>query len=331
MGRAVHDAAKIGGLTVAPGMKATGWLPVMETLGQEVRIPLAVVHGVEPGPCVHVNAGVHALEYAAIEAAVKTFRTIDPKTLRGTVVVVPVLNMPAFMIGAPYVVPLDNQNLNRVFPGGPDGTASQRIAHTVLAQVTAKCQYLVDLHGGDLPEILFPFAIFYRTGNTSTDAESERIARAFGTEYLWVNDATSGNPGTFVREAARLGVAGFVSEVGGLGSYAEEHVAIHFKGVQNVLKELKMIPGTPDGVPASAQKIRAEAYGVTAPCGGVFHPLVHPGQQVAKGTPLAEITDVFGERLAVVTAPASGTVRILFVKRVVNAGDTLMKCFADPK
>ncbi len=330
MARALHDSIQIGGLTVAPGTKATGWISVMETLGQEVRIPLAVVHGTEPGPRVHVNAGVHPPEYAAIEAAVRTFRTLDPGTLRGTVVVVPVLNMPAFMIGAPYVVPLDNQNLNRVFPGGPDGTASQRIAHTLLTQVTATCQYLVDLHGGDLPEILFPFTIFYRTGHASTDTESERIARAFGTEFLWVNDETSGNPGTFVREAARLGVAGFVAEVGGLGSYAEEHIAIHFNGVQNVLKELKMIPGTPDGVRPSAQKLRNQAYGVTAPCGGVFHPLVRPGQGVTKGAPLAEITDVFGERLATVNAPENGTVRIVFVKRVVHAGDTLMKCFVDP-
>ena len=331
MKRAVHDAVKIGGLTVAPETKATGWIPVMETLGQEVRIPIAIVHGTEPGPCVHVNAGVHPPEYAAIEAAVRTFRALDPKTLRGTVVVVPVLNMPAFMVGAPYVVPMDNQNLNRVFPGSADGTASQRIAHAILTQVTAKCQYLVDLHGGDLPETLFPFTIFYRTGDTPTDTESERIARAFGTEYLWVNDQKSGNPGTFVREAARLGVAGFVAEAGGLGSYAEEHVAVHFNGVQNVLKELRMIPGTPEGVPASAQKLRGDAYGVTAPCGGVFHPLVRPGQEVAKGAPLAEITDVFGERQAVVTASAKGTVRILFIKRVVNAGDILMKCFVDPE
>ncbi len=330
MSRVVHDAVQIGGLTVAPGAKATGWLPVMETLGQEVRIPLAVVHGTEPGPRVLVNAGVHPPEYAAIEAAIRTFRSVDAKTLRGTVIVVPVLNMPAFLIGAPYVVPLDNQNLNRVFPGSPDGTASQRIAHTLLNQVAAKCEYIIDLHGGDLPEILFPFAIFYRTGNATTDAQSERIARVFGTEYLWVNDERSGNPGTFIREAARLGVPGFVAEVGGLGSYAEEHVTIHFKGVQNVLKELKMIPGVPDGVAPSAQKLRSEAYAVTAPCGGVFHPLVRPGQEVDQGTPLAEIKDVFGERLALAAAPGKGTVRILFVKRVVHAGDTLMKVFVTP-
>lgn len=330
MSRAVQDALQIGEMTVTPGAKAIGWLQVMETLGQEVRIPLAIVHGSEPGPRLLVNAGVHPAEYAAVEAAVRTFRSLDPKALRGTVVVVPVLNMPAFMVGVPYVVPLDNQNLNRVFPGSPDGTASQRIAHTILHQVAAKCEYIVDLHGGDLPEMLFPFVIFCRTGDTTLDAQSERIARAFGTEYLWVHDERSANSGTFIRESARLGIPGIVAEAGGVGSYAEEHVAIHFKGVQNVLKELQMIPGSPDRMPASVQKLCSDAYAVTAPCGGVFHPLVRPGQNVDQGTPVAEITDVFGERLALVTAIAKGTIRIVFVKRVVHVGDTLMKVFAAP-
>jgi predicted deacylase len=324
-------AMEIGGLKAAPGSKATGWLPVIETLGQEVRIPLAVVHGSEHGPRVLVNAGVHSTEYAAIEAAVRTFHTLDPKALRGTVVVVPVLNMPAFMTGAPYVVPLDNQNLNRVFPGSPEGTASLRIAHTLLTQVATQCDYIIDLHGGDLPEILFPFTIFYRTGEVAVDAESERIARAFGTEYLWVNDDQSGNTGTFIREAAKRGVPGFVAEAGGLGSYSEEHVAVHLKGVQNVLKELKMITGAPEGVPAAKQKLRREAYSITASRGGVFYPLVSPGQPVRKGTPVAEIKDVFGKGLELLTAPTNGTIRILFVKRVVHAGDTLMKAFVDPE
>lgn len=327
----VASECRIGDLSVAPSSKAKGWIPVFETLGQSVRIPLAIVNGAESGPRVLVHAGVHPPEYAAIEAAVRTFQTLDPRSLKGTVVVVPVLNMPAFMTGTPYVVPLDNQNLNRVFPGSPHGTASQRIAHTVLNEVVLKCNYVIDLHGGDLPEILFPFTIFYRTGSASVDAESERIARAFGTEYLWVNDAQSGTPGTFIGEAAARGVPSFVAEVGGLGSYAEEHVSIHFRGVQNVLKALGMIPGSPDGVPASAQKLRADVFAVTAPVGGVFHPSVRPGQVVRRGDPVADIKDVFGELLQRLTAPANGTVRILFVKRVVHAGDTLMKGFVDPE
>jgi hypothetical protein len=305
-----------------------GWIPVAETLGQEVRIPIAVIHGSKPGPRVLVNAGVHPPEYAAIEAATRILRMLDPAGLTGTVVVIPVLNMPAFMVGAPYVVPIDNQNLNRVFPGNPQGTMSYRIADAVLNRVALKVNYIIDLHGGDLPEILFPFTIFYRTGQAAVDAASERIARAFGTSYLWMNDATSGNPGTFIREAAMRGVPGFVAEVGGLGSYDEEFVGIHFRGVQNVLRALEMIPGSPDGVPESRQRVCHDIFAVTTPRGGVFHPLVRPGQVVAEGTPVAEIRDVFGEALEVLRAPVGGTVRILFVKRVVSAGDTVMKGFA---
>ena len=323
----MNTTVEIAGLTVPPGASVRGWIPVAETLGQEVRIPITVINGSQPGPRVLVNAGVHPPEYAAIEAATRTLRSLDPGTLRGTVIVVPVLNMPAFMVGAPYVVPIDNQNLNRVFPGNPDGTMSFRIADTLLRQVALKVDYIIDLHGGDLPEILFPFTIFYRTGNQAVDHASERIARAFGTVYLWVNDTKSGNPGTFIREAATRGVPGFVAEVGGLGSYDEEFVTIHYRGIQNVLKTLEMIPGTPDGVPESQQQVCGDVFAVTTPRGGVFCPLVRPGQRVTEGTPVAEIRDVFGDTLAVLRAPVSGTIRILFVKRVVSAGDTVLKGF----
>ena len=145
------EAFQIGGLVVEPGARGSGFL---EVPGTGVRMPLTVVHGVGDGPGVLITGGVHGGEYPGIEAAMRLARELDPRELRGTVVVVHPVNLPAFHARVQYLVPQDGKNLNRQFPGNALGTVSERMAHVLMSEIVHRVDAWVDLHGGDIHEAL---------------------------------------------------------------------------------------------------------------------------------------------------------------------------------
>src|SRR3954447_16903375 len=121
--------------------------------------PVVTVAGAKPGPLLFVNAGVHGGEYPAIESVIRLGNLLDPQTIAGTVVLMPVLNLPAFRTRTPFVCPIDNVNPNRVFPGSPGGSYSEQMTHALINEFVIHADAYVDLHGGDIPEALVPFVI----------------------------------------------------------------------------------------------------------------------------------------------------------------------------
>ncbi len=106
-------------------------LPGAALANDEPR-PVISVTGVKPGPILFVNAGVHGGEYPAVEAVIQLGKTLDPKEISGTVILMPVLNLPAFRTRTPFVCPIDNVNPNRVFPGDPSGSYSEQMTHALI-------------------------------------------------------------------------------------------------------------------------------------------------------------------------------------------------------
>jgi predicted deacylase len=129
-------------------------------LGDDLRIPYFDVRGDQDGPRLTVLAGVHGAEYASIAAAREFVANLDVEQVSGRIVVVPVVNVPAFWARSAFVVPADGKNLNRSFPGDPNGSYSEVLAHHVFQHLVLGSDYLVDLHAGDLPEALEPFTIY---------------------------------------------------------------------------------------------------------------------------------------------------------------------------
>ena len=307
----------IGALSARPGEKTFGE-NVFHVSGAPYRLPMWLVNGVADGPTLVVTAGVHAAEYASIAAALEVGRSLDPQHLRGRVVVVPVMNVPSYTARSIYLCPLDGKNLNRVFPGDPDGTASQQIAHWVFHNVIARADYYVDLHGGDLIEALVPFTIFFRSGEPRVDETSLDMARTFGIPYIVCSETA----GATFSAAAKAGIPAVLAEAGGQGIWTPEHVGQLTSGVQRVLRHLKILEGAPPAaLPATVLEkflwLRSEHE-------GCWYPKVDVGAQVQKGQDLGQVMDFEGHVLQHAISPADGRILFIVTSLAINNTDPLL-------
>jgi predicted deacylase len=162
----LHAADFAVGTAVArPGQKANGFIQVPAGVDAALDIPVIVINGVKPGPTLALLAGAHGTEYASIIALMKLAEASDPAAVSGTVIVVPLLNVASFLQKVPHLNPVDGKNMNRLYPGKPDGTQTERALWAITKQVLEKCDYLIDFHGGDLDENMRRYSYWPDTGN----------------------------------------------------------------------------------------------------------------------------------------------------------------------
>ena len=120
------DDFTVGEITVPRGEQVSGFISVPDGMDEGTTIPVTVLHGASDGPVLALIAGIHGYEYPI--TALQAMRTqVDPAALSGTMILVHIANMPAFLGRTIYYSPGDGKNLNRMFPGDPDGSISQRI------------------------------------------------------------------------------------------------------------------------------------------------------------------------------------------------------------
>src|SRR5437764_10561487 len=205
----------LGKLTPGETKRTLVKLPGAALAKDEPR-PLISVTGAKPRRMLLVNAGVHGGEYPAIEAVIRLGKTLDPKKISGTVILMPVLSLPSFRTRTPFVCPVDNVNPNRVFPGDPGGGYSEQMTHALIHEFVVHADAYIDLHGGDIPEALVPFVIC-RAGDEPVDAKSKELAMAFGLPYLLTvsKPVQAAKGSSRYVAAAERGVAAILAEAGG--------------------------------------------------------------------------------------------------------------------
>ena len=310
------ETFEVGELAALRGEKRYG-VAKFPAQGEPYSLPMWLINGDEDGPTLVVTGGVHGAEYASIAAALELGRTLEPKGLRGRVIVVPVINMPGFAARSIYVCPLDGKNPNRVFPGDASGSGSEQIAAWVFGNVISQANYYVDLHGGDLIEALVPFTIFFRSGDEQVDAESFEMAKAFGIRYL----VQSETPGSTISAAGRAGIPAILTESGGQGIWTAEQVADHTNGLERLMRHLKMIHGSaPETTPFTLLEkflwLRSEHE-------GFWYSQVSVGERVHAGQELGYVKDWEGNVLQVGVSPGEGTVLFIVSSLAIHAGEPL--------
>jgi predicted deacylase len=218
---------------------------------------------------------------------------------------VPVLNRPAFEARSPFVVPEDGKNLNRFFPGDPNGTITERLAHDAFTQVISGSDAYIDAHCGDQPEALEPFTL-YDAGPAEEKAAG--IARAYGLGYMIRQEPGPGMPigGTSSWAAAAAGIPAITAEAGQCGLVEPAAVELHVRGLNRVLAHLGMTSGD-DGSGDPAPTMLNQFLWLRAKHGGWWEPTVAVGESVAKGQVIGTISSLDGaDLLESVESPADG-------------------------
>ncbi len=318
------NAFMLGTIEAQPGTTVSGYLEVPQGIDQATRIPVSVIHGARSGPTLALIAGTHGYEYPPITALQRLRGTIDPASLSGTVLMVHVANPPSFLGRTIYTGPIDGKNLNRVYPGKPDGTISERIAHAITTQVIEQADYLVDMHGGDGNEILRPYIYMPVTGNEELDGKIRGMAIAFGLDHIVLDPAQLADPAASVftdHTGLSRGIPSITTETGQMGSNDDYFVDLARDGVMNLMRHLEMIDEKEmpnQGVVwlRDYEVIRAEAT-------GVFHASVRDGYAIAEGTLLGELLDLFGEPIMDIRAPFAGVVNYVVGTPPVSEGEPL--------
>lgn len=308
---------QVGSLGASSGEKRYG---INEFLvdGQPYRLPMWLVNGAADGPTLVVTAGVHSAEYASIAAALEFGQSLDAARVRGRVIVVPVMNRPAFTARAIYVCPLDGKNLNRVFPGNPAGTASEQIASWVFTNVIRQANYFVDMHGGDLIEALVPFTIFFKTGTGPVDDISLEMAKVFGIPIL----VSSETPGSTFSSASKAGIPSILTEAGGQGIWTRDDVTRHTDGLSRLMRHLKMTDGpAPDPVPT---QVISRFLWLRSDHDAFWYPAVGAGAEVSQGQELGVVKDWEGRELQTAKSPATGRVLFVVSSLAINKSDPLL-------
>jgi predicted deacylase len=280
---------------------------------EELEIPFGVIEGSEAGPRLVVTAGVHGSEFCGIETAVRLLKR-RPEEIKGTLLVLPTLNVRAFKTRSIYVMPEDGRNLNRMFPGTPDGTVSERFAHWLVTSVYSQADAYIDLHSGDLDEALVPFSIF-----PNGSAPSKALATAFGLPI----SVAAGGEGYSINAAHRVGVPSIIAEVGGNGLWNEALVAEMTAGIERVMRHLGMFTGPVKPAPQKVPRFYT-MWVPKAPCDGLWYPTKELNEPVRSGEVIGEIMDVFGAVRATIRSEKEGFLLYRLTSLSVNEPEALL-------
>ena len=304
-----RDSFAVGDLTARPGELTRGSLTVAwERDGSPVTIPLLVAHGAEDGPVLLLTTGMHGVEVGGSEVVRQVLRErLAPSDLRGTVLAAPILNPFAFR-AAEMNTPEDELNLNRVFPGSPQGLLSHRLAHAIMHALVARADYLIDLHSNVLPALAF--TIVKPTRNEAVEATTRRMARAFGLTAIEMSlELEAHRTGTMLEAALAEGKPGLTIELIGTRTLEPTSIEAGVRGTLNVLRDLDMLASAPE--PQETVSVipgRLSRVEVTVNRGGLLHQLVPVGERVRKGVPFAHLRDPWGDIVEELPSPVDGWV-----------------------
>lgn len=288
-------------ISVEPGNVWTGYLE----LGQgEFRLPAAVLHGTRPGKTMLITAGVHGGEYVGIQAAIELSQKLKIQKVAGTIIIVKVINVPAFERRNGSMGLTDGKNLNREFPGNPKGTEMERLAWAVSHELQPAADYYIDLHSGDDYEQLTSYVYYAGMADEKTVSQSRRMAEQVDVPYMVRSCVASGGAYNY---AASQGIPSILIERGGMGAWTSEEVRSTRRDVRNILCHLGIYQGKKDYRTYYPLDVTDICY-QDASRDGLWYPFKKPGDMIREGEILGEVRDYEGGLLELSVAEYDGVI-----------------------
>ncbi len=313
------DAFTYNGGRVDPGESVNIRYGISETyLGDPVRIPVTVINGERPGPTMFLSAAAHGDELNGIEVVREVAHDWDHSALRGTLVCLPVMNVPGFLAQERYL-PIYDRDLNRSFPGREGSTSARRMAHRIYTNFVEPCDLGIDFHTST-------------RGRTNTlhvradmdDEGAARLARAFSSNVIIDGEGPSG---TLRREATDDGIPTITVEMGEAHRFQRRLIDRALTGVASAFAEFGLHRGSAVHWPGWRTVIEDsdEKTWLRADAGGIVDVKVESGALVREGEAICAITNPFKEEDDIVTveAPFTGLILGILENPVVYPGNPL--------
>jgi len=305
---------QIGGREIAPGSRETIHFPVSVLSDHTpVAMPVHVVHGRRPGPTLFVSAAVHGDEIIGVEIVRRLLKRASVGSLRGTLLAVPIVNSFGFINHSRYLP--DRRDLNRSFPGSPEGSLASRLADLFLKEVVLRSDVGIDLHSAAVHRTNLP-----QIRVSPSRAGTMELAEAFGAPLILTSRI---RPGSLREAAQESGIDVLIFEGGESLRFDEFAARVGVSGILRVMLKLEMISSR--GVAkARVPSIKSTTSAwMRAPAGGLLRTFRSIGDEVQTGETLGIISDPFGEVEHEINAEQGGLLISRTNLPVVNEGDAL--------
>ena len=309
-----RETISIGNISVQPGKSATVELPVSKLVtGTQISVPLQVFHGKIPGKTIWISAAVHGDEIAGVEIIRRITGILDPRTMAGTLIAVPIVNVHGFLNSDRYLP--DRRDLNRSFPGSANGSLAAQVAHLFMNEIVSRCDVGIDLHTGsdhrtNLPQVRADL----------DDPETHQLSEVFGapiTIHARVRD------GSLRGAATETGCKVLLYEGGEAWRYDKEGIEAGVLGIHRILAHLGMV-SEPVVVNPCKPLESHRTFWVRARKSGIVLLDSSLGDRVEKGDILGIIHDSVGNRLNRLRSPGEGIVIGRVQHPLVNKGDAVI-------
>ncbi len=305
---------QIGDQTVAPGTRRTIDLPVSVLSDHTpVTISAHVIHGRRDGPVVFVSAGVHGDEIIGVEIVRRLLGMPNLKSLRGTLIAVPIVNTFGFLNHSRYLP--DRRDLNRCFPGTEGGSLASRLARIFMTEIVARADLGIDLHSAAVHRTNMP-----QVRISPDNRETLRLARVFGAPVILRSRLREGSLRGAAKEA---GVDVLLFEAGEALRFDEMAVRSGVSGILRVLRDQGMLPAKGISKPKRKPLLSKSSHWLRAPQGGLLRSFKSEGDMVKAGETLAIVSDPFGEVEIPVVTDLAGLIVGRTVFPSINEGDAL--------
>jgi predicted deacylase len=299
---------------VVPGEQQNLRYGISETyLGDPVRIPVTIVNGEEPGPTMFLSAAAHGDELNGIEVVREVAFDWDLSDLSGTIICLPVLNVPGFLTQQRYL-PIYDRDLNRSFPGDPSSTSAKRMAHAIFGNFVEPCDFGIDFHTSTRGRT----NMLHVRADMAVD-EVSRLAHAFGSSVILDGDGTDG---TLRGEATRSGVPTITVEMGQAHRFERSLIDEALEGVKSVFAEYGLRDRDLVRWPGWRTVVTEKTW-IRADVGGIVDMHYDRGSLVREGDRICTITDPFKAEGTAVEAPFTGVLIGVLENPVVYPGNPI--------